>query len=125
MTFKFNEVFLCTVNIIFTFVGIFLNSLVITSLLNSQLRRKLCYFMILFLACCDLAMVVIFHPFITVRTLLCRRIGAVVCDDLEQVWQCLGHLFAFSLTSLLKMTVKDILLWCIRFSTRNSRQGQD
>ena len=68
--FKVNAILLCAVNFLFTFVGLFLNSLVIISLLNSQLRRKLCYFMILVLACFDLAVVVVFHPFIIIETLL-------------------------------------------------------
>ena len=43
--------------------GIFLNSVVIISLWrSSQLRKKLCYFMILVLSCFDLAVVTITHP---------------------------------------------------------------
>ena len=43
--------------------GIFLNSVVIISLWrSSQLRNKLCYFMILVLSCFDLAVVTITHP---------------------------------------------------------------
>jgi hypothetical protein len=68
--FKVNAVLLCAVNFLLTFVGICLNSLVIISLLNSQLRRKLCYFMILVLDCFDLAVVVVFHPFIIMETIL-------------------------------------------------------
>ena len=41
--FKFNAVLLCSVNVIFTFIGIMLNSIVIGSLFYSQLRKKLCY----------------------------------------------------------------------------------
>ena len=50
--------------------GIFLNSVVIISLWrSSQLRKKLCYFMILVLSYCDLAVVVIAHPFLIVATI--------------------------------------------------------
>ena len=50
--------------------GIFLNSVVIISLWrSSQLRKKLCYFMILVLSCFDLAVVAITHPFFIVSTI--------------------------------------------------------
>ena len=43
--------------------GIFLNSVVVTSLLKStQLRKKLCYFTIFLLSCFDLAVVTFVHP---------------------------------------------------------------
>ena len=109
MIFKFNQVFLCIVNIIFTFVGIFLNSVVIMSLLNSQLRRKICYFMILVLACSDLVVVVVFHPFITVRTLLC-------CNESVKEHNWLYHLFEFSFMALLTMTVERYLALVFPFS---------
>jgi lipid-A-disaccharide synthase-like uncharacterized protein len=49
---------------------IFLNSVVIISLWrSSQLRKKLCYFMILVLSCSDLAVVTITHPFLIVSTI--------------------------------------------------------
>ena len=51
-------------------VGIFLNSVVIISLWrSSQLRRKLCFFMILVLSCFDLAVVVVTHPFLIITTI--------------------------------------------------------
>ena len=51
-------IFLCVVNIIFTFSGIILNTLVIVSFWkSSQLRKKLCHFMIMVLSCSDLATV--------------------------------------------------------------------
>ena len=56
-------IFLCIVNIIFTFFGVFLNALVIASLLKStQLRKKLCYFMVLVLSCFDFVTVITNHP---------------------------------------------------------------
>ena len=65
--FIFNLVFLFVANVFFTFAGIILNSVVILSLWNSQLRRKLCYFMIFILACFDLAVVAIVHPLVILR----------------------------------------------------------
>ena len=47
--------FLCVLNIIFFFSGVVLNTLVIIIILKStQLRKKLCHFMIMVLSCCDL-----------------------------------------------------------------------
>ena len=52
-------IFLCVVSIIFTFSGIVLNTLVIVSFWkSSQLRKKLCQFMIMLLSCFDLLAVV-------------------------------------------------------------------
>ena len=65
-----NVVFVCIINIIFMIVGIFLNSVVIISLWRSrQLRKKLCYFMVLVLSCFDLAVVSITHPLIITSTI--------------------------------------------------------
>ena len=60
----FNAVFLIAVNVFIIFFGIILNSVVIMSLWNSQLRRKLCYFTILVLSCSDLAVVVVIQPMV-------------------------------------------------------------
>ena len=63
-------VFLCIINATFAVAGIFLNSVVIISLWrSSQLRRKLCYFMVLLLSCYDLVLVAITHPFLIVSTI--------------------------------------------------------
>ena len=60
-------VFLCVVNIIFTFSGIILNTLVIVSIWeSSQLRKKLCHFMIMVLSCFDFVSVVTNYPGILV-----------------------------------------------------------
>ena len=58
-----NTALLCLFNVAFMVAGIFLNSVVLISLWrSSQLRKKLCYFMILVLSCFDLAVVAIMHP---------------------------------------------------------------
>ncbi len=55
-------IFLCVVNIIFTFSGSILNTMVIVSFWkSSQLRKKLCHLMIMVLSCFDLASVVTNH----------------------------------------------------------------
>ena len=59
-----NLIFVITLNILFFFSGICLNSLVIVSFWRSvQLRKRLCYFTIMVLSCCDLLVVLTNHPF--------------------------------------------------------------
>ena len=54
--------FLCVVNVFFAISGVFLNTLVILCLWKaSQLRKKLCYFMLMVLSCFDLAAVITNH----------------------------------------------------------------
>ena len=56
-------ILLCLVNVMFMIAGVFLNSVVIISLMrSSQLRKNLGYFMIFVLSCFDLAVVAISHP---------------------------------------------------------------
>ena len=58
-----NLIFIFAVNVCFFFSGICLNSLVIISFWRSvQLRKKLCYFMIMVLSCCDLLAVITNSP---------------------------------------------------------------
>ena len=55
-------IFLCVLNVILFFSGVVLNTLVIITILKTtQLRKKLCHFMIMVLSCCDLLTVVIFN----------------------------------------------------------------
>ena len=66
-----NALFPCLVNVTFMVVGIILNAVVIISLWrSSQLRKKLCYFMIFFLSCFDMAVVAIMHPILILSTIL-------------------------------------------------------
>ena len=56
-------IILCVLNIIFTFSGIVLNTLVVACFWkSSQLRKKLCHFMIMVLSCFDLVTVLTNHP---------------------------------------------------------------
>ena len=58
-----NLIFIFAVNVFFFFSGICLNSLVILSFWRSvQIRKKLCYFMIMVLSCCDLLTVLTNSP---------------------------------------------------------------
>ena len=66
-----NLLFVFVLNVVFFFTGICLNSLVIVTFYRSpQLRRKLCYFMIMILSCCDSFVVLTGHPFIAVHAML-------------------------------------------------------
>ena len=56
-------IFIFFLNVLFFFTGICLNTLAILTLCKSvQLRKKLCYFMIMVLSCCDLLVVLTNHP---------------------------------------------------------------
>ena len=69
-----NTLFLCVVNVSCIIVGVFLNSVVIISLWRStQLRKKLCYFMIRVLSCFDLAVVAVNHPILITSAILWPR----------------------------------------------------
>ena len=103
---QLNAVLLCVMNFVFTFVGIFLNFVVILSFLSSQLRRKLCYFMILILACFDLVVAVVFHPLITF-VIICDLVFPSLARDNILLYFC--HLFAFSLIALLTMALERYL----------------
>ena len=65
-----NLISIYAVNIFFFFSGICLNSLVILSFWRSvQLRKKLCYFMIMLLSCCDLLTVLTNNPLMAFITM--------------------------------------------------------
>ena len=66
-----NTLLLCLLNASFMVAGIVLNSVVIISLWrSSQLRKKLCYFMIIVLSCFDLALVTFVQPLLILSTIL-------------------------------------------------------
>ena len=68
-------IFLFVVNILFFLSGICLNSLVIISFWRSALlRKKLCYFMIMVLSCCDLLAVLTNHS-LTAYIVMLRLTG--------------------------------------------------
>ena len=66
-----NLIILFTLNVVFFFVGLCLNSLVIVSFFRStQLIKKTCYFMIMVLSCCDLLVVLYNHPLEALTSIL-------------------------------------------------------
>ena len=87
----FNVVFLCIINIIFMVAGVFLNSVVIISLWKSaQLRKKLCYFMVLVLCCFDLAVVIITHPLLIASIIYVRLKAINEMYELTRHLICIG-----------------------------------
>ena len=66
-----NLIFIFVLNVFFFFSGVCLNSVVIISFWRSvQLRKKLCYFMIMVLSCCDLLAVLTNNPLQAVVAML-------------------------------------------------------
>ena len=107
--FLLGVVFLCIVNAAFMVVGIFLNSVVIISLWrSSQLRGKLCYFIILILSCFDLAVVVVTHPLLIVSSIYFSVEEVSTIRDTIKILIFLNF-YGFSMIALLTLTVERFL----------------
>ena len=93
--------FIFSLNVLFFFSGICLNSLVILSFWRSvQLRKKLCYFTIMVLSCCDLLVVLTSNPLTAVSAILVLT-GKLEC---YRSWEGIPNAFlGVSLASLLVM----------------------
>ena len=106
-----NLIFIIVVNILFFFSGICLNSLVIVSFWRSvQLRKKLCYFTIMILSCCDLLVVLTAHPLMVFATMLWLAEKITVYPSWLVISGGLAHIFTgFSLFALLVMSVDRYL----------------
>ena len=106
-----NLIFLFVVNILFFFSGMCLNSLVIVSFWRSvQLRKKLCYFMIMVLSCCDLLAVLTNHLFTAFVTMLWlfKKIN-VYPDWLVILFVVSSRFIFYSLFALFVMNVDQYL----------------
>ena len=103
--FLINLIFIFVLNVFFFFSGVCLNSVVIISFWRSvQLRKKICYFIIMMLSCCDLLAVLTNNLWITVAAVLSMTEKL----DVNAAWNRLTSKFAinflaFSLLSLLVM----------------------
>jgi hypothetical protein len=99
-----NLIFIFAVNVFFFFSGICLNFLVILSIRRSvQLRKKLCYFMIMVLSCCDLLTVLTNNPLMAFITML-KLNGKVDGYRWDHISFELTNIFVvFSLFALLVM----------------------
>jgi hypothetical protein len=100
-----NLISIFAVNVFFFFSGICLNSLVILSFWRSvQLRKKLCYFMIMVLSCCDLLAVLTNTPlmaFITMSWLTGKLDVNARWPHISIRWTCI--FLGFSYVALLVM----------------------
>ena len=98
-------IFIFFLNVLFFFTGICLNTLAILTLCKSvQLRKKLCYFMIMVLSCCDLLVVLTNHP-VTALIAMLWLTGKL---DVNPTWAGIFFSFptvfvGFSLLALLVM----------------------
>ena len=105
----FSVVLLCIINIIFMFTGIFLNSVVIISLWRSrQLRKKLCYFMVLVLSCFDLAVVGVTHPLVISSSVYMSIDNFQGARELRRVFISF-ILFGFSMCALFTLNIERFL----------------
>ena len=115
-------ILLFSLNVLFFFTGICLNSLAILTFWRSvQLRKKLCYFMIMVLSCCDLLVVLTNHPFAAVVAMLWLT-GKL---DAFPIWAALFFRFTsvlqgFSLLALLVMNIDRYLATCYPIFHRTS-----
>ena len=91
--------------------GIFLNSVVIISLRRSrQLRKKLCYFMILVLSCFDLAVVTITHPLMISTTIYVSSEETSDARLDSRVTTSIGYvLYGSSMSALFMLNVERFL----------------
>ena len=106
-------IFLCVVNTIFTFPGIFLNTLVIASICtSSQLRKKLCHFMIMLLSCFDLVAVVTNYPGILVYLISWLREDYHLLLKMNILLKCVVVFLGFSVDVLLVMSIERYLGVC-------------
>ena len=104
-----NALFLCLVNVAFMVAGIILNAVVIISLLrSSQIRKKLCYFMILILSCFDMAAVAIIHPVLILSTILWSMEISHVEIYYTRIYTNI-ILGVFSMFALLTLTIERFL----------------
>ena len=104
-----NALFLCLVNVAFVVAGIIQNAVVIISLWrSSQLRKRLCYFMILVLSCFDMAAVAIMHPVQILSTILWSM--EIYHVEIEYTRMYTNTILGgFSMFSLLTLTIERFL----------------
>ena len=105
-----HSMFLCVVNIIFTFSGVILNTLVIASFWkSSQLRKKICHFMIMLLSCFDLAAAVTNHPGILLYLISWLREDYGLLLKMRIYLYFANIFLAFSFNVLLVMNIERYL----------------
>ena len=114
-----NALLLCLLNASFMVAGTFLNSVVIISLWrSSQLRKKLCYFMILVVSCFDLAVVTIHHSVVTFSTIFWSMKTYHEEIDIAIEFTC-TVLAGFSMFALLTLSIERFLALTFPFFHQN------
>ena len=103
LSYFINLIYIVALNVFFFFAGICLNSfVVITFWRTAQLRKKLCYFMIMVLSCCDFFAVLTNHPLMAVVAMF--WLTGNDCPSWVQLSSNLaGYSLGFSLLALLVM----------------------
>ena len=103
-------IFLFVVNIIFTFFGIVLNTLAVVSIWkSSQLRKKLCHFMVMVLSCFDLISVVTNHPMMLIYIISWLREEDYNLKQKRIFWGIFGAFQYISPLFLLVMSIERYL----------------
>ena len=106
-----NLIFILAVNLLFFFSGICLNSLVVVSFWRSvQQRKKLCYFTIMILSCCDLLVALTNHPLTALLAMLWLTKKMNACPEWLLISVHLPYMLSFSSPlALLVMSVDRYL----------------
>lgn len=101
---------LCVINVVFTFFGIFLNTMVILTLWRFlQFRKKLCYFTLMVLSCFDIIAVLTNHPMLLIYSIIW------ISEDNEGLHKLYAYVdytdifLGFSLLALLVMNLDRYL----------------
>ena len=103
-------IFLVVVNIIFTLSGIISNTLVIVSVWkSSQLRKKLCHFMVMVLSCFDLLTVITNNPALLIILISSLMEDYDLLPKLMTYLHISGVFLAFPFFTLLVMSIERYL----------------
>ena len=103
-------IFLCGLNIIFFFSRLVLNTLVIITILKStQLRKKLCPFMVMVLSCCDLLSVVTYSSIFLLNFIIWFNENNELLTKLTICWHLLHLPAGLSLCTLMIMCIERYL----------------
>lgn len=107
----FNLWILVAINIVFFFVGTVLNGLVIMVFWRSTyLRKKLCYFMIMVLSCCDLITVLLNNPVLVIISVLFIKNKDNIFSQWERITlEIVSITFSSSFLALLVMNIDRYL----------------
>ena len=106
-----NVIFLCLANFFFLIVGIAVNVVVLLCIWkSSQLRKKLCYFMIFVLSGYDLLVVLVSHPLVIISAVILFSKGSDILDKNYVIFSFIVTVIScFSLLVLLILTLERYL----------------